>query len=392
VLGTPRLHERPLKGNARGANLGRFEELMGANMSVPKRRAQDNRQSCRHTTAQPKSTADAALRRPLEHESDPLEGSKRRPPPADRYAGRVTAALLRVGQHFNPYRLFHGSFVPEPIEKLKTEHLSQGAKLAYGRLMRYAGKDGACFPSESALGTTLGVSEKQARNYISDLTAKGFITKLQRGLKQTNRYTFILHPCLAKWLEEKGEKGRVRDRKNGGGQERKALAHKENQGKENQAEESHIDSSINRSVPAERDGQNTPNTNPARVPARRSIRFRDRAIDHPPALPPPLPWDAVRSPHSAVAAIQDELFRASGEHLGYPDEEIAERVLKAGLGAPSERVCAIVRKYAKGVQVGKKPIPRSYGLFLTHIGRYFEGHPNARRPFQLECSRKRRTW
>src|SRR5689334_21321306 len=107
---------------------------------------------------------------------------------------RATAKKYRVGRPFVPYGVFPiFSLIPEPIERLPTKELSQGAKLAYGRLMRYSGKDGRCFPSEATLGVSLGVKEKQARNYISELAQKGFIAKRQRGLKQTNQYEFLWH-------------------------------------------------------------------------------------------------------------------------------------------------------------------------------------------------------
>lgn len=47
---------------------------------------------------------------------------------------------LCIGQPFNPFGLFNGIFVPESLVKFKD--ISPGAKLAYGRLARYAGQDG----------------------------------------------------------------------------------------------------------------------------------------------------------------------------------------------------------------------------------------------------------
>jgi hypothetical protein len=52
---------------------------------------------------------------------------------------------LQVGQPFNPFRLFTGIFIPEALVRYKD--LSAGAKLAYGRLARYAGHDGRCYPA-----------------------------------------------------------------------------------------------------------------------------------------------------------------------------------------------------------------------------------------------------
>ena len=46
-------------------------------------------------------------------------------------------AALQIGEPFNPFRFFNGIFVPEAL--VRTKLVSAGAKLAYGRLVRYAG-------------------------------------------------------------------------------------------------------------------------------------------------------------------------------------------------------------------------------------------------------------
>jgi hypothetical protein len=330
----------------------------------------------------------------------------------------------RIGKPFNPYRLFYGSIVPEPLERLPTGQLSQGAKLAYGRLMRYAGKDGDCFPSEATLGTALGVSEKQARNYIRALTLERLIAKRQRGLRQTNVYKFLWHPLFAQWLEEKQEKKLNPDRKSVAGQkrsssasdrndtarqarkesddqERKYDALKENHRNQNHWEESHKSSknnrlpSLQRSVPVERRSRTTQrsiSTGSEKERSRSSSekeRSRSRTSERANRATP-LPRGTKRSAHTSVAAVQDVLFSEFGEQLGYPDIEIAERILTAAQGAPAERISSILQLYASAMRARKKPEPRSYGFFLTHLGRYFDGHPNARRPFQSEDRRRTR--
>ena len=41
--------------------------------------------------------------------------------------------------------------------------VSAGAKLAYGRLARYAGQDGNCYPAVVTLGAEIGVGSRQAQ-------------------------------------------------------------------------------------------------------------------------------------------------------------------------------------------------------------------------------------
>src|ERR1044072_7787075 len=53
--------------------------------------------------------------------------------------------LPNVGDAFNPYGMFNGIWVPEQL--LRCSDLSASAKLLYGRLARFAGENGRCFPS-----------------------------------------------------------------------------------------------------------------------------------------------------------------------------------------------------------------------------------------------------
>ena len=64
----------------------------------------------------------------------------------------------RVGQPFNPFRLFTGIFIPEAL--VRSELVSPGAKMAYGRLARYAGQDGRCWAGPAAL---LGVPSDEGQ-------------------------------------------------------------------------------------------------------------------------------------------------------------------------------------------------------------------------------------
>ncbi len=80
---------------------------------------------------------------------------------------------MKIGERFNPYRRFHGAFVPEAICKYRG--LSPGAKLAYGRLCRYAGEDGKVYPAAATLAKEIGISERQVQAYIKELERGKFI-------------------------------------------------------------------------------------------------------------------------------------------------------------------------------------------------------------------------
>src|SRR5215831_16450856 len=105
---------------------------------------------------------------------------------------------MKVGAPFNPYKVFQGAFAPYWI--LEHRGISAGAKLCYIRLLGFAGKDARCYPSLETLGAGLGMSDRQARDYVKELERAGLITIDQRGLRKTNVYLFLWTQELAKLL------------------------------------------------------------------------------------------------------------------------------------------------------------------------------------------------
>jgi len=93
--------------------------------------------------------------------------------------------VRQVGQPFNPYRLFYGVWIPEAL--LRFSDLTDGAKLCYGVLSRYAGDRGRCWPSQQELATALGgISVRNLRRHLKELESKGFIRVIQIGLQRSN--------------------------------------------------------------------------------------------------------------------------------------------------------------------------------------------------------------
>jgi len=99
-----------------------------------------------------------------------------------------------VGQRFIPYRTFVGAMIPNNLMRFKG--LSATAKLVWGRLAQYAGRDGLCHPSYKTLGAECGISKRQAISIIKELISKEFIEKTvstdrerQRGLRVPARDT-----------------------------------------------------------------------------------------------------------------------------------------------------------------------------------------------------------
>ena len=99
-----------------------------------------------------------------------------------------------MSELFNPYKQFLGFVVPNWLAR-RTK-ISHGAKLCYGRLVQYNGRDGRCNPRESVLASELGVSERQCRRLLAQLQRCGLIAIRQRGLRLSNSYSFLKHAWM----------------------------------------------------------------------------------------------------------------------------------------------------------------------------------------------------
>ena len=87
---------------------------------------------------------------------------------------RQPTVALQVGQVFVPRGVLHsGVFVPDGL--LASRLVSNGAKLLWARLARYAGTKGQCFPLLSTLAADLGFSERQVQRYLAEVVSGGFL-------------------------------------------------------------------------------------------------------------------------------------------------------------------------------------------------------------------------
>jgi hypothetical protein len=109
----------------------------------------------------------------------------------------------KIGEPFIPYRLFKGAFwrFAEAISRYRG--LPHGEKQALACLARFAGEDGACFPSVGRLARELGRSQCQARRYLRGLERKGFLKPDRKnrhyyanGAGGTCFYVFLWHSAF----------------------------------------------------------------------------------------------------------------------------------------------------------------------------------------------------
>ncbi|SHF50612.1 Helix-turn-helix domain-containing protein [Fodinibius roseus] len=140
-----------------------------------------------------------------------------------------------MNKRINPYKLWNGSFVPEWL--MPRTEISQGAKLAYARLARFAGKNGYCNPKISTLAAEIGVSDRQCSTYLNELVEYELIAKKQRGLGKSNEYHFYSH----KWMELPSEVSEAsgQDMKKTSGQGGRKLHDKDEDNFKSHSKESH---------------------------------------------------------------------------------------------------------------------------------------------------------
>lgn len=116
--------------------------------------------------------------------------------------------MPQVGQPFNPFKLFVGSFIPNAL--LRYPDLSPSAKLVWARLAQYAGQDGMAYPKMATIADQVGLSEVYVQKRLKELVDKGFLVRhkavgKQRLLHFPDTYTFIFHACFASQLVGTGD-------------------------------------------------------------------------------------------------------------------------------------------------------------------------------------------
>lgn len=114
----------------------------------------------------------------------------------------------KIGAQFNPWKRLH--FVPIPEAMARSKDLPAGAKLVFGRLCRYAGEDGWCWPGLETLAADVGLGKRQTQKHLRTLEEQGFIRTEKRfrdGRQTSNSYVFLWHQIFEDWEKEHARKG-----------------------------------------------------------------------------------------------------------------------------------------------------------------------------------------
>lgn len=117
------------------------------------------------------------------------------------------ATRPKIGEPFNPWKRFR--FLPVPEAMARYKGLPPGAKLVFGRLLRYAGRDSLCWPSVPKLAEEVGLGVRQTQKYLTALESQGFIRRERQfrdGAQTSNHFTFLWHRIFDEWEREQEAK------------------------------------------------------------------------------------------------------------------------------------------------------------------------------------------
>jgi len=239
--------------------------------------------------------------------------------------------------------MFTGLFIPEGLARCS--RISAGAKLAWGRLARYAGADGRCYPTVETLGAEIGVGGRQAQKYLAELEKAGLIRRASRfidGAQTSNAYEFLWHELFEGVNDRSGEG--VNDDSPRGANDRSP--------KESQIEESQIEESQDEEQRRLRlSGHESQKTRFA--PGDQAARCR-------------------QYPHLREA-LADYFQEDPQQERLYPSDREVVDVMDAAKPATEQEVVECLRYLyeERGLKPGTKNGPRHFSWFRAVVGDYF---------------------
>lgn len=222
--------------------------------------------------------------------------------------------------------------IPLPVFLNKT--LSHTAKLIYGRLVYYGGKDGACYPTVATLAEELSITPRQARRCLEELEKGRFIKRNYRGRTSTF-YTFLWHETFDNTDEN------VRD---------------------------------TRTIMSGIRGQKCPTEE---IHLRESLKEKKADTDCPATdctNRNPQLGACVLKQYPRLKEALHQYFCEEGYEDLYPTDRLVVDVMNAGAGASEQEVIQCLRYlyFERGLQPGTKNGPRHWSWFVTTVQDYFE--------------------
>jgi hypothetical protein len=247
---------------------------------------------------------------------------------------------LQPGEVFNPFRMFTGVFIPEGL--VRCDWISAGAKLAWGRLARYAGEDGRCYPTVKSLAAEIGLGARQGQKYLAELERARLIRRKgrfhQRG-QTSNKFEFLWHEMFAQG---------VNDRSGEGANDPSLRGVNDRSPKESQIEESHLEETTH-------DIDSLP----------RNRKKRDS--------PSGIGSASVCKAYPLVRERLAQYMQSTGEKKKYPSDRTVVDIMDAA-GTHDEQEVIEALNYlhdGRGLKPFTEHGPRSFAWFKTVLQDYF---------------------
>ena len=249
---------------------------------------------------------------------------------------------FRVGESFTPHRKFNGILIPEQLTRSRL--VSPSAKLVWGRLARYAGQNGHCFPAVATLASEVGLGKRQVQKCLKDLERVKLIRRVSRFTHKgqtSNTFEFLWHEIFASEANDCSGK-RVNNCASGTVND---CSQKESQEQENQLEEEH-------------DLDCLPKNQQTGVTSVATSSGHGRCRQYP----------KLREALAGYMAFEDD------EERIYPRERLVVDVMDAAGGASEDEVvgCLQYLFHERGLKPRTKQGPRHFSWFKTVVADYFQ--------------------
>lgn len=267
--------------------------------------------------------------------------------------GRIVSIAFRPGEPFNPYRMFTGLFIPEGLARCPW--ISAGAKLAWGRLARYAGVDGQCYPTVKTLGAEIGVGDRQAQKYLAELEQAMLLRRVSRFARRaqtSNAFEFLWHELFVRGVNDRSGEG-VNDHSPGGVND-------------SSPEESHLEES--------------------HVEEQHRLRLSGHESQKPRFAPGGQAARCKRYPN-LQEALADYMQEGPSDERIYPTERVVVDIMDAAQRASESDVIECLRylREERGLRPGTRNGPRHFAWFRTVVGDYFAQKTERRLPPAAEA-------
>jgi hypothetical protein len=258
--------------------------------------------------------------------------------PSESSGNGAKGVRLKPGQPFNLFGMFNGIFIPEALVRAKG--VSLWAKITFGRLARYAGQNGNCYPSVKTLATELATSERQTQRYLGELERYELIRRIPRiseSGQTSSAYVFLWHPLFEEGMTDMAPEGVTNMTPEGV---------PDPSPKESHSEESHnIDLDYRRANRKNRDSR--PDLGAGASPCKQYPRLREALAEY--------------------MATPDD-----GERV-YPPERLVVDVMDAAGGDTEDEVIDCLRflKEERGLRPRTRNGPRNFAWFKSVVADYF---------------------